>query len=88
MTKTMLALLATTLLAAPADKEFVTSDPNGGRSIHGYYVHNNMWNRAQYSPCTSTLHARSHDDWYVVARMNNKTGDGAVVGDGDSVTNQ
>jgi hypothetical protein len=79
MTKPVIALLATALLAAGADApEFVTSDPNGGQSINGYYVHNNLWNAAKYSPCTSTLHARSHDDWYVVTRMNNKAGDGAV----------
>jgi hypothetical protein len=79
MSKAMIAVLATALLTARADDPpFVTSDPNGGWSTGGYYVHNNMWNSARYSPCTSTLHARSHDDWYVVARMNNKKGDGAV----------
>jgi len=41
--------------AAPV---FVTSDANGGRSNGGYYVHNNMWNTAKYSPCTQTLYAR------------------------------
>ena len=60
-----------------ADPKFVTSDPNGGWSEGGYYVHNNMWNRASY-PCASKLYATSHDSWYVVTRMNNKTGDGAV----------
>jgi hypothetical protein len=79
MSNALIALLATALLAACADDaEFVTSDPNGGKSVGGYYVHNNMWNRAKYAPCTSTLHVRSHDDWYVVTRMNNKTGDGGV----------
>ena len=79
MSKAMMALLATALLAAGADDPpFVTSDPNGGWSTGGYYVHNNMWNSAKYSPCTSTLHARSHDNWDVVTRMNNKKGDGAV----------
>jgi hypothetical protein len=79
MTAIRIALLTTALFAAGADdREFVTSDPNGGRSINGYYVHNNMWNAAGYSPCTSTLRARSHDDWSVVTRMNNKAGDGAV----------
>ena len=57
---------------------FVTSDPIGGWSTGGYYVHNNMWNAAKYNPCTSTLYAWSHDHWHVVTRMNNKTGDGAV----------
>jgi hypothetical protein len=79
MTNAMLAFLAAVLLAAPAgDPEFVTSDPNGGHSFNGYYVHNNLWNAAKYSPCTSTLHARSHDDWSVVTRMNNNAADGAV----------
>lgn len=44
----------------------------------GYYVHNNMWNGAKYSPCTSTLYARSWNDWYVITKMDNKAGDGAV----------
>jgi hypothetical protein len=37
-----------------------------------------MWNSAKYNPCKSTLHAWSHDNWYVLAKLNNKTGDGAV----------
>jgi hypothetical protein len=79
MNRTTFALLATALLATGASNPgFVTSDPNGGWSNRGYYVHNNMWNSAKYSPCTSTLHASSPDNWYVVARMNNKKGDGAV----------
>src|SRR5262245_43342450 len=65
-------------VVADANPVFVTSDPNGGWSEAGYYVHNNMWNSAKYSPCTSTLYASSHDKWYVVTRMNNKKGDGAV----------
>jgi hypothetical protein len=79
MNRTTPALLATVLLATgAADPMFVTSHPNGGWSNGGYYVHNNMWNSAKYSPCTSTLYAWSPDNWYVVARMNNKKGDGAV----------
>jgi hypothetical protein len=66
------------LPAGSADPVFVTSDRNGGWSNGGYYVHNNMWNSTKYSPCTETLYARSFDNWYVVARMNNNTGDGAV----------
>src|SRR5262249_1572171 len=79
MSMVTIALLATALLASCADDPlFVTSDANGGWSNGGYYVHNNMWNSAKYSPCLSTLYARSYDNWYVVARMNNKKGDGAV----------
>jgi hypothetical protein len=68
----------TLLLARDTDPVFVTSDRNGGWSNGGYYVHNNMWNSTKYSPCTETLYAWSFDNWYVVARMNNDTGDGAV----------
>lgn len=79
MNLTIPALLATALFATgAANPAFVTSDRNGGWSNGGYYVHNNMWNSAKYSPCTSTLYAWSPDNWYVVARMNNKQGDGAV----------
>jgi hypothetical protein len=56
---------------------FTTSDPNGGWSDGGYYVHNNMWNCANYS-CSETLSACSYRSWYVVASMNNNSGDGAV----------
>jgi hypothetical protein len=74
-----LALWATTLLAVSATHPvFVTSDPNGGWPNGGYYVHNNMWNSARYTPCISTLYAWSFNNWYVVTRMNNRTGDGAV----------
>jgi hypothetical protein len=61
-----------------AEPVFVTSDPNGGWPEGGYYVHNNMWNSAKYSPCTSTLYAWSHDQWRVVTKINNNSGDGAV----------
>jgi hypothetical protein len=75
----IVALTATVLwLTCAADGEFVSSDPNGGWAEGGYYIHNNMWNSAKYSPCTSSLHASSHDNWYVVTRMNNKSADGAV----------
>jgi len=72
-------LSATALLVCGATAPvFVTSDTNGGWSSGDYYVHNNMWNSTKYSPCTETLSAWSWDNWQVVARMNNKTGDGAV----------
>jgi hypothetical protein len=50
---------------------------NGGWSNGGYYVHNNMWNCRKYS-CSETLYACSYHSWYVVANMNNNSGDGAV----------
>jgi hypothetical protein len=74
-----IALAAAALLVTgAADPLFVTSDPNGGWSGGGYYIHNNMWNSAKYTQCTSTLSAWSPDRWSVVTRMNNQTGDGAV----------
>jgi hypothetical protein len=73
------ALLVIGLLATgAASAGFVTSDPNGGWSVDGYYIHNNMWNHANYDPCRSTLYAWSPENWRVVAKMNNKKGDGAV----------
>ncbi len=66
------------LLISAANPVFVTSDRNGGWSNGGFYVHNNMWNAAKYDPCMSTLYAWSYDNWRVVTRMNNETGDGAV----------
>lgn len=76
---TMMAFAGISLFATgAANPKFVTSEPNGGWSEGGYYLHNNMWNSAKYMPCTSTLHAWSHDNWHIVTRMNNQTGDGAV----------
>ncbi|MGI6876529.1 GH12 family glycosyl hydrolase domain-containing protein [Amycolatopsis sp. 3B14] len=46
-----------------ADPVFTTSDPDGGWSDGGYYVHNNMWNQDEAGP--ETLHACAHDNWYV-----------------------
>jgi Glycosyl hydrolase family 12 len=52
---------------------FVTSDPNGGWSDGGYYVHNNMWNSAAgLGP--ETLYACSFHDWYVVSNQANSAG--------------
>ncbi|RSD22074.1 hypothetical protein EIY87_09710 [Amycolatopsis eburnea] len=43
--------------------EFTTSDPDGGWSDGGYYVHNNMWNAGEAGP--ETLRACAYDNWYV-----------------------
>jgi len=52
---------------------FVTSDPNGGYSDGGYYIHNNMWNSsAGLGP--ETLSACSYHDWYVVSNQTNNAG--------------
>jgi hypothetical protein len=43
--------------------EFSTSEPDGGWSDGGYYVHNNMWNADEAGP--ETLRACAYDNWYV-----------------------
>jgi hypothetical protein len=52
---------------------FVTSNPNGGWSDSGYYVHNNMWNSA-YVLGPETLYACSYHNWYVVSNQTNNAG--------------
>lgn len=56
---------------------FTTSDPDGGWSDGGYYVHNNMWNCDAY-PCVETLSACSYSSFYAIANMNDASHDGAV----------
>jgi hypothetical protein len=56
---------------------FTTTDVQGLWSDGGYWLMNNKWNAANY-PVTQTLYACSYHSWYVVANMNNNTGDGAV----------
>ena len=76
MNMATIAISATVLFVYCAvNPVFVTSDRNGRWPEGGYYVHNNMWNIARYNLCESTLYAWSHDNWYVVTRMNHKTGD-------------
>jgi hypothetical protein len=57
--------------------QFVTSSPTGGWADGSYYLYNDMWNAAKYS-VQQTLYACSSSSWYVVATMNNDSGDGAV----------
>lgn len=63
--------------AACTDPAFVTSQPLEGWTDGSYYVANNMWNASGYS-VTQTLYACSYANWYVVADMNNDSGNGAV----------
>ena len=56
-----------------ASPSFTTSDPNGGWSNGGYYIHNNMWNReANLGP--ETLYACSYKNWYVVSNQADEAG--------------
>jgi glycosyl hydrolase family 12 len=57
--------------------QFVTSSPTGIWGDGPYFVYNNMWNISGYS-VTQTLDACSFNNWYVVATMNNDSGNGAV----------
>src|SRR6185503_2616798 len=63
--------------ASCTNPAFVTSDPNGGWSTNGYYVHNNMWNVSGYN-VRETLSACAFNNWDVTATMDNSRGDGAV----------
>ncbi|MBW8889626.1 MAG: hypothetical protein JF616_17865 [Fibrobacteres bacterium] len=66
--------LATGLAYADcASPAFTTSDPNGGWSTGGYYVHNNMWN-SDVTLGPETLTACSYHDWYVVSNQTNEAG--------------
>jgi Glycosyl hydrolase family 12 len=56
---------------------FTTSDQQGGETLDGYYITNDMWNVGNYS-VSQTLYACSAANWYVTATMNNNSGDGAV----------
>jgi hypothetical protein len=57
---------------------FRTSDPNGGWSESGYYVHNNMWNISKYPSLKETLEACSHASWNVTATADDSSHNGEV----------
>jgi hypothetical protein len=57
---------------------FRTSDPNGGWSEGGYYVHNNMWNISKYPSLKETLEACSHSSWNVTATADDNAHNGEV----------
>src|SRR4051794_2230284 len=77
---------ATTSTAPPAPPAgractapvFRTSDPNGGWSTNGYYVHNNMWNIGKYPSLKETLEACSHGSWNVTATADDNSHNGEV----------
>jgi hypothetical protein len=59
------------MASACTNPVFVTSDPNGGYSNGGYYVHNNMWNTQEAGP--ETLYACAYNNWYVESTQPNTT---------------
>jgi len=53
------------------------SNAQDGVTLSGFYVDTDTWNAANYS-VSQTMYICDYDNWYVVAKMDNSTGDGAV----------
>jgi hypothetical protein len=53
------------------------SNAQSGITLSGFYVDTDTWNAANY-PVSQTMYVCNYNNWYVVANMNNSTGDGAV----------
>jgi hypothetical protein len=53
------------------------SNAQDGITLSGFYVDTDTWNAANYT-LTQTMYVCDYDNWYVVANMNNDSGDGAV----------
>ena len=56
---------------------FTTSNSNGGITDDGYYVHNNLWNAANYPGTKGTTQVCSYRSWNHIGTASN-TGDGEV----------
>ncbi len=53
------------------------SNPQDGITLGSFYVDTDTWNAASY-PVSQTMYVCDYNNWYVVAKMDNATGDGAV----------
>lgn len=53
------------------------TNPQDGITLSGFYVDTDTWNAAGYS-VSQTMVVCDYDNWYVVANMDDKAGDGAV----------
>lgn len=53
------------------------SNPQDGITLGGYYVDTDTWNAASYQ-VSQTMYICDYNNWYVIANMNNSSGDGAV----------
>jgi Glycosyl hydrolase family 12 len=53
------------------------SNPQDGITLSGFYVDTDIWNAASYQ-VSQTMYVCDYNNWYVVANMDNATGDGAV----------
>jgi len=53
------------------------SNAQDGITLGGFYVDTDTWNVANY-PVSQTMYVCDYNNWYVIAKMDNTTGDGAV----------
>lgn len=53
------------------------SNPQDGITLGAFYVDTDTWNAAGYQ-VSQTMYVCDYDSWYVVAKMDNSSGDGAV----------
>ncbi len=53
------------------------SNPQDGITLSGYYLDTDTWNAAGYQ-VSQTMYVCDYNNWYVIATMNNDSGDGAV----------
>jgi hypothetical protein len=53
------------------------SNAQDGVTLSGFYVDTDTWNAAGYT-VSQTMYICDYDNWYVVAKMDNSKGDGAV----------
>ena len=53
------------------------SNPQDGITLSGFYVDTDTWNASSYQ-VSQTMYICDYNNWYVVANMNNDSGDGAV----------
>jgi len=53
------------------------SNAQDGITLGGFYVDTDTWNAASYQ-VSQTMYVCDYNNWYVVAKMDNSTGDGAV----------
>jgi hypothetical protein len=81
----LVAALSATQAAVCTNPFFTTSDPNGGigfdlnsDGVEDYYVHNNLWNAANYPGTQGTTEVCNYNSWNHTAVASNSSGDGAV----------
>src|SRR5262249_57897014 len=52
-------------------------NPQDGITLSGFYVDTDTWNVGGYT-VSQTMYICDYNNWYVVAKMDNSAGDGAV----------